>query len=431
MPTSPARSARRRAAGRSPRSPRRWACTSPPIPRSTTSSCRRTPAVHEPHRQAHLLPAGLLRAGARASWCCARVSCSWSRGATGRSRPSRGARRATRSRRGGDRSTIVAGVQLAVTQEFYHVGIAPNEVVDRRALVQAASRALGVGAGELQRKLRAGKYMYFYGPYTATADRAAATAEGRASRGQFPAGLSVVARGAGHRTAPARQQPGRFRARARARRPAHGHAGRGGVPARPGRDAGSSRRRGRSATRCRATTCGSRSMPSCRTSPSASSRMRSGSWAPGAATSWCSTRGPGELLAVASRQAGVDRGRIEPDRVHQSVRAGLDGEALHRRGAAPARQGGQHRPGERRGWPLHDAALARSVADDQRRAQDRGADDAGRRHQDVEQHRHGEVLPAPQHRRSSSRRCATSGSAARPASSSRRSRGASSRRPSA
>ena len=31
-----------------------------------------------------------------------------------------------------------------------------------------ASRSLGVGAGELQRKLRTGKYMYFYGPYTAT-----------------------------------------------------------------------------------------------------------------------------------------------------------------------------------------------------------------------------------------------------------------------
>jgi len=60
------------------------------------------------------------------------------------------------------------GVQLAVTQEFYHVGIAPNEVVEPRVLVQAASRALDVGAGELQRKLRSGKYMYFYGPYTAT-----------------------------------------------------------------------------------------------------------------------------------------------------------------------------------------------------------------------------------------------------------------------
>ena len=60
------------------------------------------------------------------------------------------------------------GVQLAVTQEFYHVGIAPNEVVDRRVMIQAGTRALGVGAAELQRKLRAGKYMYFYGPYTAT-----------------------------------------------------------------------------------------------------------------------------------------------------------------------------------------------------------------------------------------------------------------------
>lgn len=60
------------------------------------------------------------------------------------------------------------GVQLAVTQEFYHVGIAPNEVTERGALLRAGPGALGVSAGELQRKLRSGKYAYFYGPFTAT-----------------------------------------------------------------------------------------------------------------------------------------------------------------------------------------------------------------------------------------------------------------------
>lgn len=77
------------------------------------------------------------------------------------------------------------GVQLAVTQEFYHVGIAPNEVKDRRVLVQAASRALGVGPGELQRKLRGGKYMYFYGPYTATQIEPLRTLKGVHLEGSF------------------------------------------------------------------------------------------------------------------------------------------------------------------------------------------------------------------------------------------------------
>lgn len=77
------------------------------------------------------------------------------------------------------------GVQLAVTQEFYHVGIAPNEVVDRRVLAQTAARALGVGAGELQRKLRGGKYMYFYGPYTATQIEALRKLKGVHLEGSF------------------------------------------------------------------------------------------------------------------------------------------------------------------------------------------------------------------------------------------------------
>lgn len=60
------------------------------------------------------------------------------------------------------------GVQLAVTQEFFHVGIAPNEVKERSALVRAAARQLRVGRGELERGLRRGDYLYFHGPYTAT-----------------------------------------------------------------------------------------------------------------------------------------------------------------------------------------------------------------------------------------------------------------------
>ncbi|MEA2722341.1 MAG: hypothetical protein QOH59_112 [Gemmatimonadales bacterium] len=60
------------------------------------------------------------------------------------------------------------GVPLAVSQEFYHVGVAPNELVDARAL-QLLSRHLGVSRAELDRDVRAGKrWIYFHGPFTAT-----------------------------------------------------------------------------------------------------------------------------------------------------------------------------------------------------------------------------------------------------------------------
>jgi cell division protein FtsI (penicillin-binding protein 3) len=62
-----------------------------------------------------------------------------------------------------------SGVPLAVTQEFYRVGIAPNEVTERAALIRAASRQLDVPASGLQREFASRKsYLYFYGPYTAS-----------------------------------------------------------------------------------------------------------------------------------------------------------------------------------------------------------------------------------------------------------------------
>jgi cell division protein FtsI (penicillin-binding protein 3) len=60
------------------------------------------------------------------------------------------------------------GVPLAVTQEFYHVGVAPNEVKDRAAVLRAVSRQLGIPAGRLDRRMRSERYVYFHGPYTAT-----------------------------------------------------------------------------------------------------------------------------------------------------------------------------------------------------------------------------------------------------------------------
>lgn len=61
------------------------------------------------------------------------------------------------------------GIPLAVSQEFYHVGVAPNELADRRAAIQLLARHLGVSRSALERELRARKrWIYFHGPFTAT-----------------------------------------------------------------------------------------------------------------------------------------------------------------------------------------------------------------------------------------------------------------------
>jgi cell division protein FtsI (penicillin-binding protein 3) len=60
------------------------------------------------------------------------------------------------------------GVPLAVSQEFYHVGIAPNELTNPRATGQLVSRHLGVSWPALQRDLRSKRWIYFHGPFPAT-----------------------------------------------------------------------------------------------------------------------------------------------------------------------------------------------------------------------------------------------------------------------
>ncbi len=61
------------------------------------------------------------------------------------------------------------GLPLAVTQEFYRVGIAPREVTDPTRLTRVAVRQLGIPAGPLRRGIATGKpYLYYYGPFTAT-----------------------------------------------------------------------------------------------------------------------------------------------------------------------------------------------------------------------------------------------------------------------
>jgi cell division protein FtsI/penicillin-binding protein 2 len=47
------------------------------------------------------------------------------------------------------------GVPFAITQEFYHVGIAPNELTDRGAAYRLLVRSLGVSPTALDRDFRA------------------------------------------------------------------------------------------------------------------------------------------------------------------------------------------------------------------------------------------------------------------------------------
>jgi cell division protein FtsI (penicillin-binding protein 3) len=80
---------------------------------------------------------------------------------------SRTERRVLPARRGAlyDRN----GVPLAVTQEFYHVGIAPNELDDPGAAFRLIVRSLGVSAPALDREFRARKrWIYLHGPFNAT-----------------------------------------------------------------------------------------------------------------------------------------------------------------------------------------------------------------------------------------------------------------------
>src|SRR5438067_13870590 len=57
------------------------------------------------------------------------------------------------------------GAPLALTQETYHVGVAPNELRDPAADGALIARRLGLPAGTWQLALRK-RYAYFAGPYS-------------------------------------------------------------------------------------------------------------------------------------------------------------------------------------------------------------------------------------------------------------------------
>ena len=58
------------------------------------------------------------------------------------------------------------GTPLATSRDAYHVGVAPNELVDRRRDSRLIARALRLSLPSVQRTLRR-PYAYFHGPFTA------------------------------------------------------------------------------------------------------------------------------------------------------------------------------------------------------------------------------------------------------------------------
>ena len=61
------------------------------------------------------------------------------------------------------------GIPLAISQEFYHVGVAPNELADPRGAARLLTEHLEVPRQAVERDLRGRKrWIYYHGPYTAT-----------------------------------------------------------------------------------------------------------------------------------------------------------------------------------------------------------------------------------------------------------------------
>jgi len=78
------------------------------------------------------------------------------------------------------------GIPLAITQEFYHVGIAPNELEDVRTAFMLLVRNLGVSAPALNREFQARKrWIYLHGPFNATQVQALRQVNGIHLTGEF------------------------------------------------------------------------------------------------------------------------------------------------------------------------------------------------------------------------------------------------------
>lgn len=78
------------------------------------------------------------------------------------------------------------GTPLAITQEFYHIGIAPNELEDIRSAFVLLVRNLGVSAPALNREFQARKHwIYLHGPFNATQVQALRRVKGIHLTGEF------------------------------------------------------------------------------------------------------------------------------------------------------------------------------------------------------------------------------------------------------
>jgi cell division protein FtsI (penicillin-binding protein 3) len=79
-----------------------------------------------------------------------------------------------------------SGIPLAITQEFYHVGVAPNELEDVRTAFVLLVRNLGVSAPALNREFQARKrWIYLHGPFNATQVQALRRVKGIHLSGEF------------------------------------------------------------------------------------------------------------------------------------------------------------------------------------------------------------------------------------------------------
>jgi len=78
------------------------------------------------------------------------------------------------------------GVPLAITQEFYHVGIAPNELENIPGAFRLLVRSLAVSASELEREFRSRRpWIYLHGPFSATQVQALRQTKGIHLDGDF------------------------------------------------------------------------------------------------------------------------------------------------------------------------------------------------------------------------------------------------------
>jgi cell division protein FtsI (penicillin-binding protein 3) len=78
------------------------------------------------------------------------------------------------------------GTPLAITQEFYHIGVAPNELEDIRSAFVLLVRNLGVSAPALNREFQARKrWIYLHGPFNATQVQALRRVKGIHLTGEF------------------------------------------------------------------------------------------------------------------------------------------------------------------------------------------------------------------------------------------------------